>query len=87
LTELALRRADPGCKKALEESGALVFQLWPDAMRGQLMMKATGQPHVTQACEETIGLSVLEAKTLGFSNEILEPIQQAHRIENSTKKR
>jgi hypothetical protein len=31
LTELAIRRADPECKKALEESGALVFQLWPDA--------------------------------------------------------
>jgi hypothetical protein len=87
LAELAVGRADPECKRALEESGELVFQIWPDAKRGQLMIKATGQPHVTQACEETIGLSISEARKLGFSREVLEAIKQAHRIENSSQKR
>lgn len=87
LTQLAVGRADPECKKVLKDSGELVFQIWPDARRGQLMIKATGQPHVTQACEETIGLSVSEARKLGFSREVLEAIEQAHRIEGSSQKR
>ena len=87
LSELAVGRANPECKRALEDSGELVFQIWPDAKRGQLMIKATGLPHVTQACEETIGLSMSEAKKLGFSREVLEAIEQAHRIENSSQKR
>ncbi|MGD0902917.1 MAG: hypothetical protein ABR924_08235 [Terracidiphilus sp.] len=87
LSELAVGRADPECKRALEDFGELVFQIWPDARRGQLMIKATGQPHVTQACEETIGLSISEARKLGFSRELLNAIEQAHRIENSSQKR
>ncbi len=87
LAELTVERANPKCKKVLEESGELVFQIWPDARRGQLMIKATGQPHVTQACEETIGLPVSEARKLGFSREVLEAIEQAHRIEISSQKR
>jgi hypothetical protein len=87
LTQLAVGRADPECKRALEDSGELVFQVWPDARRGQLMIKATGQPHVTQACEETIGLPISEAKKFGFSEEVLDAIEQAHRIENSTQKK
>jgi hypothetical protein len=87
LTELAVRRADPECKNALERSGDLAFEIWPDARRGQLMIKATGLPHVTQACEETIGLSISEARKLGFSREVLDAIEQAHRKENSSRKR
>jgi len=87
LTELAVGRADPDCKKALEDFGYLTFQIWPDTRLGQLMIKATGQPHVTQACEETIGISIPEAKKLGFSIEILNSIEQGHRTESSTKKR
>jgi len=87
LSELAVGRADPECKRALEDFGELVFQIWPDARRGELMIKATGQPHVTQACEETIGLSISEARKLGFSRELLNAIEQAHRIENSSQKR
>jgi hypothetical protein len=87
LSELAIGRADPVCKRALEEFGELQFQIWPDARSGQLMIKATGQPHVTQACEETIGLSIPEARKLGFSTEVLDAIEQVHRIENSSQKR
>ncbi len=86
LTELAVGRADPECKSALEDSG-LQFEIWPDARRGQLMIKATGQPHVTQACEETIGLSISEARKLGFSKEFLNAIEQAHQIQNFSQKR
>jgi len=87
LSDLAVGRADPECKRALEDSGELVFQIWPDAGRGQLMIKATGQPHVTQACEETIGLTISEARKLGFSGELLSAIDQAHRIETSSQER
>ena len=85
LAELAVGRADSECKSALENSGELDFQVWPDARRGQLMIKATGQPHVTQACEETIGLPISEARKLGFSGEVLDAIKQAHRIETQPK--
>jgi hypothetical protein len=51
------------------------------------MIKATGQPHVTQACEETIGLTISEARKLGFSGELLSAIDQAHRIETSSQER
>jgi hypothetical protein len=88
LTNLALERAEgPECKRALEDFGELVFQVWPDARRGQLMLKATGQPHVTQACEETIGLSLPKARKLGISKEVLDAIEQAHRINTSSPKR
>jgi hypothetical protein len=87
LTALALGRADRECKSALEDSGELVFQAWPDARRDQLMIKANGQPHVTQACEETIGLSIGEARKLGFTEEVLDAIEQAHRSENASRRR
>lgn len=81
-TTLALGRAeDPECKRALGDSGELVFQVWPDARRGQLMIQANGQHHVTQGCEETIGLPIAEARKLGVSEEVLDALSQAHRIE------
>ncbi len=64
-TSLALKRADPEGRSALGDSGDLVFQIWPDASRDELMIQANGQPHVTQGCEQIIGLSMTEAKKLG----------------------
>jgi hypothetical protein len=81
LTQLAVGRADPECGQALKDSDT--FQVWPDARRGQLMIQATGQPHVTQECQQAIGLSIPEARALGFGAEILDRIEQAHQIETS----
>jgi len=89
LTELALKSADtdPECKKALESLGQLEFQVWPDAKRGQLVIKPIGLPHVVQACEEDIRLSIPEARDQGFSEAILGAIEQAQRFAASTLKK
>jgi hypothetical protein len=89
LTELALNKSvkDSECKKALESLGQLEFQVWPDAKRGQLVIKPIGLPHVVQACEEDIGLSIPEARKQGFSEAILGAIEQARRSAASTLKK
>jgi hypothetical protein len=88
LTVLALAKAqDPDCRRALQGSGDLVFQVWPDAHRGELMIQANGEPHVTQGCEAVIGLSLTEARRIGVSEEMLGALEEAHRMESLSRKR
>lgn len=89
LTELALKRADtdPECRQALESLGQMEFQIWPDARHEQLIVKVMGLPHVVRACEEDIGLSIPEARQQGFRDDILGPIEQAHRLAASMLKK
>jgi len=77
LSSLAVSRADGECKQALEEE-SLSFLVWPDAKAGRLMVKATGLPHVVEACEEPIGLTIGEARKLGFSEALLNSLENAH---------
>ena len=89
LTELALKRADadPECRRALESLGQMEFQIWPDARHGQLIVKAIGLPHVVQACEEEIGLSIPEAREQGFRDDVLAAIEKAHQLIHSSVKK
>ena len=89
LTELALKRADtdPECRQALESLGQIEFQVWPDARHRQLIVKAIGLPHVVQACEEDIGLSIPEAREQGFRDDVLAAIEKAHQLLHSPVKK
>jgi hypothetical protein len=77
LSSLVVSRANGECKQALQEEN-LSFLVWPDAKSGVLMVKPTGLPHVAQACEETLGLTIDEARKLGFSDALLDSLAQAH---------
>ena len=89
LTELALKRAntDLECRKALKSLGQMEFQVWPDARHEQLIVKAIGLPHVVQACEEDIGLSIPEARAQGFREDVLAAIEKAHQLIHSPLKK
>jgi len=93
LMKLAVSRATGVCKEVMQDfdhlsrSSDLAFVIWPDATRGLLMTKASGLPHVVQACEEKIGLTITEARKLGFSEELLGSIEQAHRAVLSTRRK
>jgi hypothetical protein len=89
LTELALKRTDtdPECRQALESLGQMEFQIWPDARHGELIVKAIGLPHVAQACEEDIGLSIPEAREQGFREDVLAAIEKAHQLIHSPLKK
>ncbi len=84
LMKLAVLRATGDCKEAMQDfyhlgqNSDLPFVVWPDAKRGLLMTKASGLPHVVQACEEKIGLTIAEARKLGFSEDLLGSLEQAH---------
>ncbi len=93
LMKLAVSRATEDCKEALQDfdhvgqNSDLPFVVWPDAKRGLLMTKASGLPHVVQACEEKIGLTIAEARKLGFSEELLGSLERAHRAVLSTRRK
>jgi hypothetical protein len=84
LMKLAVSRATGDCREAMQhfdhlgQDSDLPFVVWPDAKRGLLMTKASGWPHVIQACEEKIGLTIAEARKLGFSEELLVSLEQAY---------
>ncbi|MFZ0273103.1 MAG: hypothetical protein WB524_15390 [Acidobacteriaceae bacterium] len=77
LSSVVVSRADGECKQALEEEN-LSFLVWPDAKSGVLMVNPTGLPHVVQACEEPLGLTIDQARKLGFSDALLDSVAQAH---------
>jgi hypothetical protein len=93
LMRLAVSRATGDCKEPMQhfdhlgQNSDLPFVIWPDAKRGLLMTKASGLPHVVQACEEKIGLTITEARKLGFSQELLDSLEQAHQAVRSTRRK
>ena len=79
IPELAKRyiaAADADCKDAFGEQ--LSFLLWPDAKDGTLVAEPFDLPHVVQACANPIGLSMADARKLGFGEDLLSMIEQAH---------
>jgi hypothetical protein len=80
LTEMAVSRAGPECKRAFNPQGDLTFLVWPDAKRGRIVAQATGLPHGVQACQTEIALTPEQARQAGFGDQFLALIEQAHRI-------
>ena len=77
LQEINSHSAVGDCKNAFE--GEQYFLIWPDARRDALVALATGLPHVIQGCAEEIVLSMERARQIGFDEEVLHAIDEAHR--------
>ena len=76
LEKLNTPAADDACKNVFKEKQS--FLVWPDAQMGQLEAEATGLPHVVQGCVQKIRLSTKKARELGFNDDLLTAIEQAH---------
>jgi hypothetical protein len=66
------------CKDAFFDPQA--FTIWPDAKSGTLIVEPADLPHVVQACANDMTLTVKEAKSLGFSAELLAAVAAAHQL-------
>lgn len=77
LEELNLRKAVPDCKDAFQHPQS--FLLWLDARDGTIVAEAADLPHVVQACAEEIRLNTAAARDLGFSDELLQAVEEAHK--------
>jgi hypothetical protein len=55
------------------------FLIWPDANLGKVMIQADRLPGCCQACGIETGLTLEEARRLGFSETFLQAISDAHR--------
>lgn len=55
------------------------FLVWPDAKSGRVMIQADRLPGCCEACGIVIGLSLNQARSLGFSEAFLQAIGDAHR--------
>jgi hypothetical protein len=78
LSAVVVDRAKGGCKKDLNQA-ALSFWAWPDSATRLLMVRPSGIPHVIESCEVPIGLTVDEARRLGFGSELLDALRRARR--------
>jgi hypothetical protein len=77
LLKIYAAAASKECKDIFEDSQS--FLIWPDAQRGTLVAQAFDLPHVAQACADEFGLTMEQARKLGFDESILSAIEQAHR--------
>lgn len=55
------------------------FLIWPDAKSGNVMMQADRLPGCCEACGIETGLTVEQARKLGFSEAFLQAISDAHK--------
>jgi hypothetical protein len=65
------------CDDTFEENQA--FLLWPDAASGKVMIQADHLPGCCEACGTAVGLTAEQARLLGFTEEFLLSIAEAHR--------
>ena len=54
------------------------FIIWPDAAIGQVMIEADALPGCCEACGYEVGITLDLARKLGFAEDFLASIQQAH---------
>jgi hypothetical protein len=76
LEHLYIACADKDCKDAFSTPQS--FLIWPDAATGTLIASAFDLPFVTAACADPINLSLSQARSLGFRDEMLTAIAAAH---------
>lgn len=77
LEKINLEAADKDCKDAFRN--AQPFLIWPDARRGALVIQAGDMFHAVQACADEIPLTMEQARQLGFDEDLLSAIKDAHR--------
>lgn len=54
------------------------FLIWPDVAKGRVMIEADALPGCCEACGYEVGLTLDQAHKLGFAEDFLASIQQAH---------
>ena len=64
------------CKDAFSDPQA--FTIWPEAKSGMLMVEPADLPHVVQACANDMALTADQARSLGFSADLLKALAAAH---------
>jgi hypothetical protein len=63
------------------------FLIWPDARYGTLVAAPFSLPHAIQGCAKEIGLTMDQARILGFDESLLSAIKQAHDQNSARTKR
>jgi hypothetical protein len=81
LLRIAVVAARSNCKNAFRSGQS--FLIWPDAKRQKLVVFPFDLPHSVQACAEEIYLTMDQARKLGFDEDLLHAISQAHRSATS----
>lgn len=76
LEKIAVDSAETECKHAFQHPQP--FLLWPDAKKETLVARPFDLPHAVQACASSIRLSIDQARNLGFDENLLHAIRQAH---------
>lgn len=84
LLKIYAATANEECKDIFQDSQS--FLIWPDVQREKLMAQAFDLPHVAQACADEFGLTMEQARKLGFDVSVLSAIEQAHRQMAATPK-
>lgn len=77
LRHLYMSAAPPECRDAYDDLQR--FLLWPDAKSSTLIAQAAGLAQVDQPCVNELKLTMEQARKLGFSQELLRAIEEAHR--------
>jgi len=77
LQAINLAKASDECKEAFQDSQS--FLIWPDAQHETLVAQAFDLPHAADACAIELGLTMEQARKLGFDESVLRAIEQAHR--------
>jgi hypothetical protein len=77
LLPMAVAAAEADCKDAF--SAPQSFQIWLDAKGATVVAQAFDLPHAAAACAEEIHLTIDQARKLGFGENILGPLEEAHR--------
>ncbi len=77
LLKIYAAAASEECKDAFQDSQS--FLIWPDAQHGTLVAQAFDLPHAVQSCADEFGLTMEQARKLGFDESVLSAIEQAHR--------
>jgi hypothetical protein len=85
LLPMAVAAAEADCKDAFSDPQS--FQIWLDAKSGTVVAQAFDLPHAVAVCAEEIHLTIEQARKLGFSENILGPLEEAHRQIAATPKR
>jgi hypothetical protein len=73
-----LAKEEAYCQEYFEDEQS--FFVWPDADKGSVIAEIAGLPHVAAPCKIEFKLTVEQARGMGFSEDLLQAIEEAHRV-------
>lgn len=76
LRKLAIAQAAKECRDVFDAGQS--FLIWPDARHQTIVAWPFDLAHVIQACGNPVDLSLDQARKLGFREDLLDALQQAH---------